>query len=56
MNELEIMGFTAKEALNLTRKNKKLNDLSVLKEQKIPGPFTFSNEIQYFMNSFPDSK
>ena len=56
MKELEIKGFTAKEALNLTRENKKLNDLSILKEQEIPGPFTSSNEIQIFMNSCPDSK
>ena len=56
MKELEIKDFTANEALNLTHENKKLSDLSVLKEQEIPGPFTSSNEIQSFMNSFPDSK
>ena len=56
MRELEIQGFTAKEALHFSCESKKLSDLAVLKQQEVPGPFTSSKEIQTFINSYPDSK
>ena len=55
MKALDSKGFTEKEALNLTQENKKLKDLAYLKQQKVPGPFTFSNELQKFMSSCQDS-
>ena len=56
MKELDIKGFTAKEALNLTQENKKLKDLENLKQQEIPGPFTSSKDVLDYMSSCPDSK
>ena len=56
MKALDSKGFTEKEALNLTQENKKLKDLAYLKQQKVPGPFTFSNDVQKFMSSCQDSK
>lgn len=56
MRDLEVQGFTAKEALNLCKENKKLEDLTYLKSQDIPGPFTTSEEITNFMDSCLDSK
>ena len=56
MKALDSKGFTEKEALNLTQENKKLKDLAYLKQQKVPGPFTSSNEVQKFMSSCQDSK
>ena len=56
MRELEIKGFTAKKVLHFSCESKKLSDLAVLKQQKVPGPFTSSKEIQTFINSCPDSK
>ena len=56
IKELDLKGFTAKEALNLTEENKKLNDLATLKQQDLPGPFTSSKEVLDYMSSCPDSK
>ena len=55
MMKLQEEGYSGKEALAITKENKKIKDLAFLKAQKIPGPFTTKEEIEKFMKSCKES-
>ena len=55
MRELQERGFSEKELLNVKKEGKRLSDLTFLKSQTIPGPFTSKEEVDNFMGSCPNS-
>ena len=55
MIKLQEEGYSAKESLVISKENKKIKDLTFLKAQHIPGPFTTKEEIENFMKSCEES-
>lgn len=55
MRKLQEQGYTEKELLNVKKEANQLNDLTFLKNQSLPGPFTSKEDVAHFMDSCEES-
>ena len=51
MRKLQEQGYTEKELLNVKKEANRLKDLTFLKDQDQPGPFTSKEDVLRFVDS-----
>ena len=56
MEQLQEERYLQKEVETTKRETTNLTDTKYIKRQAIPGPFTLPDEIDRFMESYPESK
>ena len=56
MRQLQEKGCKRKKLLNLTNKQKCMNDLRFLKEQEIKGPLSCTEDVKRFIDSCEETK